>query len=268
MKKLKLQVLISTMNQKDFSLLERMNIQTDAIIINQCDKYEVKFFDYKGNKIKWFSLNEKGVGLSRNTALFHADGDILLFADDDVVYNENYEKIILDEFKKNPKAGIIVFNLESLNKNRPEYIVKKNYKLHWYNSLRFGAFRIAVKKNNIIFNNITYSLLFGGGAKYQAGEDNLFIINCIKKRVKGIASSQHIGTVKQEESSWFKGYNEKYYFDRGALFAAMYPKMYIFLLFLINIKDYKKNPKIDFLKKYKLSLSGAKEYMKAGKNYE
>ena len=101
MKKLKLQVLISTMNQKDFSLLERMNIQTDAIIINQCDKYEVKFFDYKGNKIKWFSLNEKGVGLSRNTALFHADGDILLFADDDVVYNENYEEIILNEFEKN-----------------------------------------------------------------------------------------------------------------------------------------------------------------------
>ena len=34
---MKLQVLVSCMHQQDYSLLEKMNIQTDAIIINQCD---------------------------------------------------------------------------------------------------------------------------------------------------------------------------------------------------------------------------------------
>lgn len=34
-----LQVLVSTMHQKDYSIIEKMNINSDAIIINQCDRF-------------------------------------------------------------------------------------------------------------------------------------------------------------------------------------------------------------------------------------
>ena len=66
---MKLQVLVATMHQKDYSLLDKMNIQTDAIVINQCDEYRFEEFEYKGKKIKWYSMKERGIGLSRNTAL-------------------------------------------------------------------------------------------------------------------------------------------------------------------------------------------------------
>ncbi len=264
MEKARVQVLVATMHQTDFSLLDRMNIQTDAIVVNQCDRNEIKIFEYKGRTIKWFSLNERGVGLSRNTALMRADGDILLFADDDVVYADNYEDTVINVFKENPKKGLIIFNLESLNEERPEYVVKKDYKLHWYNCLRFGAFRIAVKRDTVIYKNITYSLLFGGGARYQAGEDNLFITDCLKRKIKGLACSKHIGTVRQEASTWFNGYNDKYYFDRGALFAAMYPHMYRVMLLLIGIRDSIKGTQMKFSDKYRLEASGAKEYKKTG----
>lgn len=36
-KELKVEVLVATMDQKDDSLVKKMNIQTDAIIGNQCD---------------------------------------------------------------------------------------------------------------------------------------------------------------------------------------------------------------------------------------
>ena len=78
---MRVQVLVATMHQTDYSLLEKMNIQTDAIVVNQCDENKIEEFEYNGHKIKWLSLKERGVGLSRNTALMRADADILLFAD-------------------------------------------------------------------------------------------------------------------------------------------------------------------------------------------
>ncbi len=257
---MRIQVLISTMHQKDYSLLEKMNIQTDAIVINQCDKNEICEFEYNGHSIKWFSMKERGVGLSRNTALMRADADIVLFADDDVVYDDGYEKIILDEFQKKEKASLMVFNIISQNVNRPEYIDTKTHKLRLTNCLRYGAFRIAVRLDHIKKANIFYSLLFGGGAKYQAGEDNLFITNCLQKKLLCIASCETIGKVKQAESTWFKGYDEKYYLDRGALFSAMYGNLSNFMLILFEAKSIFKKKEISFIKRYSIEKKGAKEY--------
>lgn len=80
-------------------------------------------------------MNERGVGLSRNNALMRASGDILLFADDDVVYTNDYVEKIVKCFEGNQKKDLIVFNLQSLNLERPEAIVESEYTLHWYNSL-------------------------------------------------------------------------------------------------------------------------------------
>lgn len=257
---MRIQVLISTMHQKDYSLLEKMNIQTDAIVINQCDKNEICEFQYKGHSIKWLSLKERGVGVSRNTALMRADADIVLFADDDVVYNDGYEKTVIEAFQKNKKISLMVFNIISQNVNRPEYIDTKTHRLHFTNCLRYGAFRIAVRLSHIKKARIFYSLLFGGGAKYQAGEDNIFITNCLQKKLLCMASCETLGTVKQEESTWFKGYDEKYYFDRGALFAAMYGKLSNFMLFIFEIKSIFKKRDISFLKRYSIERKGAKNY--------
>lgn len=87
-----LQVLISTVDQKDFSLLEKMNIQSDAVVVNQCDKNMVEDFVFRGHRIKWISMSGRGVGLSRNSALAYADADIVLWADDDMVYFEGYRE--------------------------------------------------------------------------------------------------------------------------------------------------------------------------------
>ena len=91
----KLQILVSTMNQDDKSLIKRMNIHSDAIIINQTDSFSKETWNENGNNFEWYNLEERGVGLSRNNALLRATGNILLFADDDVRYIDNYEKICL-----------------------------------------------------------------------------------------------------------------------------------------------------------------------------
>lgn len=257
---MKLQVLVSTMHQNDYSLLEKMNIQSDAIIVNQCDKNEIKEFNYNGYTIKWISLNERGVGLSRNTALMRATADIVLFADDDVVYEDGYVEKVIKCFTGNPKIGIAVFNLDSLNPNRKEIIAKKTKNMHLFNCLKFGAFRIAIKREKLLYNNVYFSLLFGGGAKYSAGEDNLFVSDCLKKGIKGLICSDNIGTVAQKESTWFKGYNKSYFYDKGILMSFIYGKLSYPLSLIIILKNfamYKEN--INIQRAIRYTFSGARE---------
>lgn len=216
------QVLVSTMHQINTDLVKKMNIQSDAIIINQTDYNDTTEFKYGNKNIKFYSFNERGVGLSRNTALMRATADICLFADDDVSYVSNYEQIIIEEFQKNPTADIIVFNVPSTNKDprQKDYIASKWKKLNYFNCFRHGTFRIAVKRDVILKNNIFFTLLFGGGAKYSAGEDSLFLADCIRKGLLVYESPTVIGKVSHSESTWFFGYTDKYFRDKGAFYAC------------------------------------------------
>lgn len=76
---MKLQVLVSSVGEDAVTLAERMNLESDAIIINQTDYFDYHEYRHKNKKIQCFELAERGVGLSRNNALLRADGDIVLF---------------------------------------------------------------------------------------------------------------------------------------------------------------------------------------------
>ena len=91
---MKLQLLISAVNQKPSELIEKMNIRSDAILINQCGSFGYEEIRKEGRLIRVFSFREKGVGLSRNNALLRADGDICLFSDEDIRYSDDYEEKI------------------------------------------------------------------------------------------------------------------------------------------------------------------------------
>lgn len=108
-----IQVLVATIGQKEniLGLLERMNIQSDAIIANQCERNVIVDFDYKGYRIKYLSFAERGVGLNRNNALMRATADICILADDDLVFVDDYVKIVKKVFNDNPNADVVIFNL-------------------------------------------------------------------------------------------------------------------------------------------------------------
>lgn len=235
----KLQVLVSTMNQKDFSLLEKMNIQTDAIVINQCNRFSEEKVIYKNNNVTYYNFNERGIGISRNNAILRSTGDICLFADDDVCYVDGYRQIILDEFAKRPHADIILFNVPSTNPQRKTYIISKYSKVKKFNSLRYGAVKIAVRMDRLKKENIYFTTLFGGGAKYSAGEDSLFVYECAKKGMKIYTCPKIIGYVSQQGSSWFEGYTDKFFIDRGAFFCCLSNRWAKFLGLQFAIRKYK-----------------------------
>lgn len=220
-KRMRVQVLVAAMFQESQQLVNKMNISTDAIIINQCDKNGYEEFDHKGAIIRFFSMKERGVGLSRNNALLRAEDDISLFSDEDIVFRDNYEEKILQEFQQHPQADMIVFNFD-VNEERRTYYNKEWKRVHLFNCGRYPTFSFAIRTEKMHKKNITYSLLFGGGAKYSNGEDSLFIRECIKKGLQVYASPQVIGKEEGRPSTWFHGYNEKFFFDRGVLYHYLY----------------------------------------------
>lgn len=262
---MKLQVLVSTMDQYDYELLSKMNIQSDAIIINQSNTNNVDEFLYKGNKILFMSFNERGVGKSRNNALIRMDADICLMADDDMVYVDGYQDIVLNAFKKNPAADIILFNVP-INKKNGETIIKikKSRRIRFINSLKFGTVNIAFRKESILKNNIFFSLLFGGGARYGSGEDSIFITDALKKGLKIYSTTEVIAEIEENQSSWFNGFDKKYFYDRGALFQAIGGNI-ISVALIIQFLFRKKNLYSTYTSTYvafKQMMKGREEYKK------
>ena len=106
---MKVEVLASVMNASLRETVQHMNLQSDAVIINQCDRLgqeEMQISQENGEArtIRFYSFPDRGIGRSRNEAILRSRGDICLFSDADIVYEK---KILPDKMK---------YNLQSIKK--------------------------------------------------------------------------------------------------------------------------------------------------------
>lgn len=221
---MRLEVLVSAVKKNVKELALQMNLQSDAIIINQTDEFGYEEFTQKGYQIKGYSFIEKGVGLSRNNALLRGTGDILLFSDEDIVYHDRYREMVLEEFEKHPEADMLLFNMK-VGESRATYYTDHFHRVHIWNAGRYPTYSFAIRREILQKSGITFSTLFGGGAKYSNGEDSLFLRDCLKYGMKVYAVSVEIGSETERESTWFQGYTEKFFFDRGVLYHFLYGKL-------------------------------------------
>lgn len=218
----RIQVLVATMNQRDYySKYTEMKLNTDTIFANQYDlsKYEKGLIN--GKCIEMITTTTRGVGINRNIALSYASGDIVVIADDDMKYVDNYAQIISKAFRRIPDADGFVFNISTHGKNVGRRKNKKIKRVHFYNALNYGAARLAVKRKSLIREGITFNTNFGGGCIYSAGEDVIFVTDMLKHGMKLYTYPETIGIVNQNSSTWFEGYTEKFFYDKGALYKKI-----------------------------------------------
>ena len=218
---MRVQVLASVMNQTLEDIVDRMQLDSDAVIVNQCQGFSCEEREYKGHHVRFFSFPDRGIGRSRNEAILRADGDICLFSDEDIVYEPGYAQAVSKEFEDNPDADMILFNI-TVEEERRTYSNTGRKRVHWYNCGRYGAVSFAVKRESLLASGVTFSLLFGGGARYSNGEDSLFLKEFIGKGYKVYTAPVTIGREAARESTWFAGYNEKFFHDRGVLYRYLY----------------------------------------------
>lgn len=259
---LKVQVLVSAVNQDVQALAEKMRLETRAVIVNQCDNYDYQVWDTNNGPIQSFSMNARGVGLSRNTALLHADTDICLFSDEDIVLEKEYQDTIREAYAQHPEADMILFNVRVAPERRT-YWNEEVKRIHWYNYGRYPAYSISGKLDALRRANVHFSLLFGGGAKYSNGEDSLFLRDCLRAGLRIYAVPVCIGEEIPRESTWFHGFTEKFFRDRGVLYYYLYGKLskVFSLRFLLKNKG-EMCAEISFKKAYWLMKEGIRSQKK------
>lgn len=215
---MKLNVLISCMHEKDTSIIARSNVQTDVIVVNQCDKNSVEDFNFTNKKgkichAKFICTTERGLSKSRNMAIDYAWGDICQICDDDETFPDNYEDIIIDAYNQNLGASVITFALNRLDVEKPYPVEKRS--LGVKEILRTSSQQITFLRNLLGKTSIRFDEKMGSGTGNGGGEENRFLLDCRKARLKMLYVPYVIATVNKGKSQWFKGYTEKYFRDRG-----------------------------------------------------
>ena len=257
----KFEILCVTMHQTDFSKIRQMNIASDVVFANQTNHtdYGELLFD-EIHKARMISTATRGVGINRNLALMYAQGEICLFADDDVTYCDNMEQIVLDEFQKNPSADVMIFHLETDDPVRKQKKYSKTRRCFRFERMPWGGCRIAFRLSSVQKANICFTTLFGGGALFPSGEDSMWLNSARKSGLNFYVSNQTIGKVSFETSTWFDGDEEKFYFGKGAYYAATHPKTFSIWMtyFLLRTRKSRKMSFSDKIKWMKLGGDGYK----------
>lgn len=214
MAKLIMEVLISCMRQKDFKIIERTNIQSDAIVINQSDCNKVANFKINNEHcITFITTTERGLSKSRNMALKNAKCDICLICDDDEILYDNYPDLIIQAFNDNPSIDIIAFQIANTGK---KYSIKKK-RIGYIGALKLASWQLAFRRKSIINNDIQFDETLGSGVSNAGGEENLFVYDCLKRGLKVIFMPVTIGRMIESESQWFHGFTPNYFYDRGIM---------------------------------------------------
>jgi len=253
---MKLQVLVAAMGQKDLSLAEKMNIRCDVIIANQADRNET----VREGNVSMITTATCGVGRNRNIALAAATGDYLLFADDDMVYYDGMETKVERAFAENPRADILIFGIDILREGR---ISEKRHfsgvkRLRVWNSMRYGCVRICIRREAARRAGISFSEHFGGGCPFSAGEDSLFLKHCFDAGLRVFSHPYVLGTCCKDTSSWFVGYNEKYFYDKGVLVRHLFPATAYLVAPYFAIR-FKRETKVGVWNRLKLVYAGVRK---------
>lgn len=231
---MRLQVLLSAMNLSDYRYIKELNITGDTVVINQCDREEQEVIREDGREVRFLCTKERGLSRSRNLAIQKADADVCILCDNDVVYEPGYDREILSRFEKYPDADILVFFIERPERQQPvfDHVKKMNY----LSVMKIFSPEIAFRRKSV--ENLSFRECFGAGAEYAMGEENIFLYDALRSGLKILYVPVRIAKLKHTESTWFQGYTDKFFRDRGANYYAMTHRFYWLLILQFAIRKY------------------------------
>lgn len=224
----KIQVLVTTMGQRDLSKHTSMNLQTDVLFANQSDAYDYQNVTINGTKVELLTTATRGVSRNRNLAIIYSsvDAQYIMFADDDQILVDGYEKIVLDVFDRHPGAEAIKFCVDAVHaRNLGKSYSGKFKKAHILSVTSCGVQGLVIKRDVLLKHNLHFNEYFGPGTPYYCGEDSIFLQDILKKGIRLYLSPIVISTIYETGSTWYEGYTEKYFCVNGMILAAIYPQI-------------------------------------------
>lgn len=165
---------------------------------------------------------------------------------------------VVAEFDAHPDADIFIFHLDT-DSERKQVRYSKTKKCGPFTRMPWGGLRVAVRLNSIKKANVWFTSLFGGGCLFPSGEDSMWLADAKKKGLTFYVSKETIGKVSFEDSSWFTGYDEKFFFGKGAWCQAVHSRTFVFWSVYYAWR-YRNSGNLTFSQKRKWMSRGRKAY--------
>lgn len=207
-----LEVLVSCMHQEDGSLLERSRISGNAVVINQCNREDYQEYPAEHGTGRMYSIRQRGLTKSRNMAIQNALADVCLLCDDDEVFVPNYEQEILSAYENLPQADVIIFKMV----NRPPSFPDRTQEVKFPKTMKVSSWQISFRRQRLLDSGVRFDELLGAGTGNGAEEELKFLLDCEKAGLKIYYVPTEIASVGQEQSTWFSGFTETFFENRGA----------------------------------------------------
>lgn len=197
----------------DIGILKKSGLDHDVVIVNQTDVKNEKRKELPRNCL-WIDTPERGLSKSRNMAITNATADICVLSDDDEYFYPGIQEKIAREYAKHPEADLLIFKV----KNRHSKNGGRYHKLKLYELLRVSSHEISFRRKSILDKHIMFDENMGSGTGNGSGEENKFLLECHKKRLKIYYVPLEISSVAPQglsESQWFYGFTPEFFFQRG-----------------------------------------------------
>ena len=197
-------------------------------------------------------LSIPGLSNNRNNAIEHCQGDIILFADDDVKYSAEGLQKIREVYGGNPHLEFVLFRI-ILPGYKKYPADKSEIKLPFPKNYYVSSVEISYRREKAGDLRL-YPGLGLGAPEMEAGEDEFFIISAIKRGLVVSYRNILLGTHPQESTGG--KLRSKVLKGQGFVMSAIYPFSVWLRIILISYRN-KKNGKITFRSYIKNLLLGA-----------
>lgn len=209
---MKLEVLMSCMDQKDDTLVRKSGLSGDVVVINQCQTDGFSQYPTQNGTAKLYFTTDRGLTKSRNMAISKSSGDICLLCDDDEIFLPDYEARILHTYETLPQADVIVFKMVNRPVSFPDRVMRLRFPL----ILKVSSWQISFRREALLEKAITFDVRLGAGTGNGGEEELKFLRDCEKAGLKIFYVPVEIASVAQEESTWFHGFSDAFFENRGA----------------------------------------------------
>lgn len=127
--------------------------------------------------MKIVRFSGKGLAANRNNALDHCSAEIVLIADDDLVYTPQQLRSVIRTMDANPLVDIASFQYSGDHKTYPADEAPITRKIP--KGLTFTSFEVAIRQRCL--NRLHYDERFGlNGTLYTIGEDDKLLLDAVR----------------------------------------------------------------------------------------
>lgn len=165
-------------------------------------------------------IGQRGLSLSRNTAIMKSTADICLLADDDVKFKPDLVAKLTKAFFENPTADIIAFCAETPDGTPLKKYHDRKLFLNRFQLGHISSIEIAFRRDRIMSVGLKFDPLFGLGSHYETGEEFIFLTDALKSGLTILHIPECIVQHPQESSGRVR--DRKTIFARGAMMARVF----------------------------------------------